>query len=510
MSASDVPDRLQHIVVIGDGAAAWMAAAELARALGRACTVRVVPAAAGRAGDGFGADTLLPLPDARLGLWQDEDRLVGAAGGAFGWGVALDGWSARDRTWFLPFGTLGANLGPVPFHQLVLRLRRDGRAVRLADYSLCALAAQAGRFARPVPAARSVLSTCRYALHVDADALALALRERADDAGAARVNAPFVRAERAPDGNIAAVHTADGARHAGQLFLDCSESGLLAGDAAWEDWSHWLACDRALVARVERRPGPPPYAIAAAHAAGWTRHVPLGDATELVALHGAGGEAAAHASLRGAAGASGLGRIRSVPLRCGRRAEPWRGNCVALGPAAAFVDPLSAGNLHFVQTALARLLELLPAEPRAAATRREYNRRTAAELDCARDQAIALYKTNGRHGEPFWDERRAMALPQSLDYRLRVYASRGKVVQYDEEPFEEASWIALFDEQGVAPPRNHPMADGFAAADLDAHVARIRAIMIEELKRMPSHAEYLARLHGGRKFHDERSAPGMR
>src|SRR5690606_15946254 len=156
----------------------------------------------------------------------------------------------------------------------------------------------------------------------------------------------------------------------------------------------------------------------------------------------------------------------------------------ALGPAAAFVEPLAVGNLHLVQTAVARLLELLPAEEHSPAAVREYNRRTAAELDNARDHAAALYATNGRRGEPFWDERRAVAPPESLTYRLELYASRGKVALYDEEPLEEASWICLLDEQGVRPARHHPMADGFAVRDLEAHLARVRSIMLEVLAKM--------------------------
>lgn len=493
MSTKEGVGRVEHIVIVGGGVAGWMAAANLAEALRPAARLRVVPVAgAGDASFG-GADSLLPLRDERLGFLREADTLLAAGAGSCGWGVAFDGWSPCARPWFLPFGSIGASLGPVPFHQIVLRLRRAGRPVRLADYSLPALAAQAGRFAWPGGPARSVLSTCRHALHLDVDALAGSLRARAEAAGVRALRAPFAAAERSADGRIEAVRTADGARIGADLVLDCSETAVVSGQDPWEDWSPWLACDRVLFAQVPRTADPPPYALAEAHAAGWTRHLPLGHARSLAAFCNAapGGEAAALASLQRAGLVT---EPESAPFRCGRRREPWRGNCVALGAAAARVDPVFAGNLHFLQTALARLLELLPAEPHSPACAREYNRRTAAELDNARDQAIALYKTNGRRGEPFWDTCRAMTVPDSLAYRLDTYASRGKVVLHDEEPFDEAAWIALFDEQGIAPPRNHPLADGFPIADLEAHLARIRTILVEELKRMPAHAEHLARV----------------
>ncbi|HEX7061336.1 MAG TPA: tryptophan 7-halogenase [Woeseiaceae bacterium] len=501
MSGQAGLERVQRIVIVGSGVAAWAAAASLAKVLGPAGRLRVVPAAETADAGYGGADSLLPLHDERLGCLRDAAAMLTAGDGSCGWGVAFDGWSPHARPWFLPFGSIGAGLGPVPFHQIVLRLRREGRAVRLADYSLPALAAQSGRFAWPGGPARSVLSTCRNALHLDVAALADALRERAGAAGVMSSRAPFASAERAGDGRIAGIHTADGTRLGADLVLDCSETAVLSGRDPWEDWSPWLACDRALAARVPRAADPPPYALAEAHAAGWTRHLPLAHATSLVAFFNAarGGEAAALASLERAGLAA---EPDNVPLRFGRRREPWRGNCVALGAAAARLDPLVVGNLHFLLTALARLLELLPAEPRSPACAREYNRRTAAELDNARDQAIALYKTNGRRGEPFWDECRAMAVPDSLAYRLDTYASRGKVVLYDEEPFDEAAWIALFDEQGIAPPRNHPLADGFPIADLEAHLARIRAILLDELKRMPAHADHLARVRAAERRPD--------
>jgi tryptophan halogenase len=489
--ASPSPSR--RVVVIGDGVAGWRVAGVLAAALGPAGSVSVVACPDGER-DFPGADALLPSANPRLAFARDEDRLLVAAGGAFGWGIAYHGWAAPDRAWFLPFGSLGAGLGPVAFHQIVLRLRQEGRPVRLADYSLAALAAQAGRFARPGGDPRSVLSTCRYALHLDARRLAAALRERAEAAGVVRAQGSFAAAERAADGSIAAVRTGDGARLAADLFIDTSRAAVLTGDDGWEDWSAWLPCDHAAVARVPQG-APPPYVLAEAHAAGWTRHLPLADATVLVSSYRAagGGEAAALASLRRATGRS-RPEVTVSPVRFGRRQRPWCGNCVALGPAAALVDPLAVGNLHLLDRAVARLLELLPADAHMQASEREYNRRTAAELDNVRDLAAALYRTNGRHGEPFWDEVRAAVPPESLAYRMRLYRSRGKVVLYDEEPLEESSWISLFDEQGVRPERHHPMADGFPARDLDAHVARIRSIMIEELKRMPSHAEYLGRI----------------
>ena len=124
----------------------------------------------------------------------------------------------------------------------------------------------------------------------------------------------------------------------------------------------------------------------------------------------------------------------------------------------------------------------------------EYNRLTALELDHARDFALLHYKLNGRHGEPLWDRSRAMTIPETAAYKLRSYESRGRVTLYDEEPLDEASWLNLFDEQGVTPRHYSRMADGFKVSELQAHVERVRHIMLDELKTMPLHGDFLARL----------------
>jgi tryptophan halogenase len=497
-------EAVRRIVIVGDGVAAWMAAAALTEVLNPAeCSISVL--GAGRSGSGAPppdlADAILPLPDNdRLAQEPEEDWIVTGSGGAFTYGIALSGWSAPGATWFHHFGPTGANLGPAGFHHLAMRLRREGTPLRLADYSLAALAAQAGRFARPGPDPRSVLQTCRYGLHLDGERLAEVLARSAVAAQVRRLAGHYSRAERAEDGFIAAVVSDNGERHEGDLFLDCTgDAAELAGDGPdtdWDDWSAWLSCDRRLSASVTSRLPPPPYSHAAAHEAGWVRQLPLQGRMALSSFYCADfsdGEQAL-ANLRSAAGGAGLADVRDCAIRFGRRRLAWHRNCIALGRAAAIIDPVGSNDLHLLRCAVNRLVQLLPGDRKATAEAAEYNRRTAQQLDNARDFAILHYKLNGRHGEAFWDACRAISVPSSLTYRMNLYESLGRVAMYDDEPLEDVSWISLFDEHGVRPRHYSPIADGFSAGDLQRHVARVREIMIDELRRMPLHADYLAGL----------------
>jgi len=515
-SAPGAPARPRHLVVAGGGLTAWMTAAVLARALNPERWSTTLVGADGTVDslEPFGAaDATLPWPTGHHpALAIDDRRIVARTGGGFSFGIALSGWTGDGSSYFQPFSTPGAPLGPVPFHHLAVRLRRAGVTVRLANYSLAALAAQAGRFEQPGRDPRSVLSTCEYGLHLATGKLADWSREQARAAGVATAPGRVEQVEHAPDGSIAALLTSGGQRIEGDLFLDCTgaEGRLIASlpETGWEDWSGWLPCDRILSAVADDGSAPLPYSHVQAHAAGWTRHLPLQGRAAFDTLYSSGlmDDKQAIAALRRLAGAARLNDLQARYVRLGRRGRVWWRNCVALGAAAALIDPVAVTNLHLLRLGLDLLLRLLPAGRSATVEAAEYNRRFTALLDHARDFTLAHYKLNGRAGEPLWDACRDMAVPDSLDYKLRLYASRGRVALYDEEPLDEVRWINLFDEQGVTPRACSPIAEGLAVADMRAHAERVRAVMIEAVGRMPAHAEFLAGLQAG----DAAAADGRR
>jgi len=508
----------QRLVIAGDGLAAWMTAAALVRALNPAHRPIVVVSIGGGPEDSsvFGrADATLPTGSAwHPALELDEGQLVATTGGGFSLGIALTGWARPGSTWFQPFSAAGAALGPVPFHHVVSRLRQTGASARLADYSLAALAAQAGRFQRPGRDPREVLSTCRYGLHLDCATLARGLQVTAEAAGARRATGILTDVERAPDGGILALRTSDGERIEGTLFLDCTGGNArligTAPTAAWRDWSRWLPCDRALSATFATDAAPAPYSHAEADSAGWTRQVPLQGRVQLTRFYRSDllDDERALAGLQGQAGGA-PGAPKAGPVAFGRREVAWHRNCVALGEAAVVIDPVAASNLHLLRVGIDRLLKLLPAGSEPAVEAAEYNRQTAAQYDNARDFALLHYKLNGRPGEALWEACRAIPLPAALDYRLRLFEARGRVALYDEEGFEEADWVNLLDGHGVRPRRHSPIADGLTRREAEAHLERVRGIMLDTLRGMPTHADYLAALHGTMPAKGSGRPPGM-
>jgi tryptophan halogenase len=464
-----------RIVVVGDGVAAWLAAFALAQRLGARGSVQVVPIGYGSHGLGPFGNGLVGLPEWQLtamaqalpaGLLQRHAAMNPVLG------IAYSGWGPGGAPWFLPFGECGAPIGSVPFTQLAIRGRLAGRRVRLADFSLAALAAQAERFDLPAADPRSPRSTLAFAAHLEADGLAAVLKAAALRLGVVESAAPLEGAVEAPHG-VSALRLADGVSLPGDLFVDAC--GALRRGAGWESWGALFPCDAALC-RVETAPTPAPYALMTATEAGWTASVPVAGFRHETMLLATGG------------GSLPDGAARFVP---GMARKPWRGNVVAIGAAALLLEPLLGTGLLSTTTAVERLAGLLPHAPESRVEAAEYNRLTRLEAEGLRDMLLAFWRTNGRVGEPLWDKARAEPVPEELARKLSLYAARGVMPIEDGELFEAADWAMLLDGQGMQPHRCSPMAGAIEMAAIDAHLARLRERLIADLRQMPPHSAFL-------------------
>ncbi len=472
---------IERIVIAGGGVAGWLTAAALARQT--RCQIHVVEQ--GDVDDSLGVPliveaTLPSTPHFLQLLGFDEDALLSASSGSFTLGRALIGWRAGSPA-FHPYGDIGAPMGPVGFHHLVQRLRGEGQDINLVNYALAALCAQAGRFARPLAGDASVHSTLDYGLHLDVAKLRAAMKVDALSRGVALSEGAISGVAFDQSGLIDAVNLASGERIAGDLFIDCtgpaaSLIGRMHG-ARFEHWNHWLPCDAAITSVVPDALAPLPYGSVEAHPAGWR---------STTAVQGQIGEAVICSSAH-------VSGFEAEPYRFtqGRQSRPWLGNCLSIGGAAAMIDPLASTPLHLAGNAIARLLALFPHDRSCAVEASEYNRQTCEELDNGRDFAILHYKANGRFGDSFWDACRAMPVPDRLAHKIALYESNGRVALHDEESFEAADWIALFDAMNVQPRSHDTMAGAIDAARIADHLAQVRAVMLKAVASLPTHADYL-------------------
>jgi tryptophan halogenase len=345
--------------------------------------------------------------------------------------------------------------------------------------------------------AGSPLADIAYAFHFDAARYAALLRRKAEAAGVQRVEGRIDRVETGGAG-IQRLHLQGGAVVEGDFFIDCSGlHALLLGEALgvpFEDWRHWLPCDRAWA--VPTAPHGPlrPFTRATAREAGWQWRIPLQHRAGNGHVFASGyiDEAAARETLLRHLDGPPLAEPRLIRFRTGRRARAWVGNCVAIGLSGGFLEPLESTSLHLIQSGVLRLLDLFPAEGLAAADIAEYNRQTADEMAAVRDFIILHYTLTRRSDTPFWQHCRTMAVPASLRDRIELFASHGRLFRHGSELFSEPSWLQVLLGQGPRPRAHHPLAERRPLDQALAFVDDTREVVRRCVAVMPDHAEFIS------------------
>jgi tryptophan halogenase len=184
-----------------------------------------------------------------------------------------------------------------------------------------------------------------------------------------------------------------------------------------------------------------------------------------------------------------VGDPRLLRFTAGQRTASWSHNCVALGLSAGFMEPLESTSIHLIQSAVARLLTFLPQSSGGPAARDTYNRVTVTEWAHIRDFLVLHYKANGRVGEPFWDENRAMAIPDSLSARIALFREAAIISREESELFTEEGWGQVMIGQGLTPRSFSPLAAAMDGTEVAGFLSKLAASYRLAAEQLPHHAE---------------------
>ncbi|MBW3164232.1 tryptophan halogenase family protein [Ferrimonas balearica] len=488
----------QQVVILGGGSAGWMTAAMLARVLGSAVTVTLVESEQiGTVGVGEASIPPLALFNQALGI--DQAEFMAATAATFKLGIQFEHWGQQGDRYLHAFGAIGRDLGLTPFHHLWLQQQPDAVA-DLWQYSLNAQAAEQHRFARLDRIDGTPLAGLTHAYHFDAGRYAAFLRQYAEQRGVVRIEGRVDQVELTANGDIQALQLADGRRIEGQLFIDCS--GLAARlieqtlSSGFEDWSHWLPCDRAWAVPSANTDTLRPYTRAIAREAGWQWQIPLQHRTGngLVFASRFLDEETARQQLLANLDSEPLAEPRLIRFRVGRRRQQWHRNCIAIGLSSGFLEPLESTSIHLIQSAIMRLVKLFPsAQGEMDALRDSFNCESQREFEQVRDFIILHYHLNQRGDAPLWRHTRTMALPESLAAKLALFGESGRLLRQQDELFTEVAWLQVMLGQGLVPKSVHPLAQSLSPAQLQEFLLNLRTIIGHTAGRLPSHQDFLAR-----------------
>lgn len=476
-----------------------MSAAALACMIGRGTDEIVLVESSDIGTIGVGEATLPTIRQFNRSIGLDEIDFIRRTDASFKLGIEFRDWSEPGRSFFHGFGDFGPALRGVSAHQLWLKTRGSEDDLGYERYSIATVAARLDRFAPPVPDAGSVLGSYSYAFHFDATLNAQYLRSIAEARGVKRVDARIVDVRlRGTDGFIEELVLDDGRTISGDLFIDCSGFiGLLTAGALkteFEDWSDWLPCNRAWAVPCTGVKGLTPYTRSTARNAGWQWRIPLqhriGNGHVFCDAFTSETEAAdiLLANLDGPA----LAEPRLIKFTTGRRRQFWRRNCVAIGLASGFLEPLESTSIALVELGVGRLIELFPDqafEPRLA---EEYNRLMGRNFESIRD-FILLHYWGSNRTEEFWQSFKSKPLPDALRHQIELFKASGEVAIYDTSQFAEPSWTSLFLGHRMWPRRSNPILDGIDGSALEQELNRRRSLVEGAAQSLPPHEAFIAK-----------------
>lgn len=483
--------KIQKIVIAGGGTAGWMAAASLAKLLGKTLDITLIesdqiPTV------GVGEATIPTLLTLHKLLDIDERQFMAEVNATFKLGISFESWRDLNEDYIHSFGFTGKDCWAAGFQHFWLKGRQLGVAKEFGDYCGELVAAQQDKFAI-VP--KNMLN---YAYHLDAGLYAMFLRRLAEKHGAKRVEGKIVSVgQNGESGYIENVALESGEVVEGDLFIDCSGfRGLLIEQTlhtGYDDWSHFLPMNSAVAVQTETLGAPVPYTRAIARDAGWQWRIPLQSRVgngQVFCDRYISDDEATQSLLNNIEGKT-LTEPRVLKFKTGMRRKHWTKNCIAMGLSSGFIEPLESTSIHLIQRGIVRLMQMFPYDGIREPDVNEFNSQMEFEILNIRDFIVLHYHVTNRSDTPFWRFCRSMNIPDSLRHRIELFKQTGRVFQVPTELFAENSWTQVMLGQGLMPEQYHPIVNMMSDEELKAFLRGIDQTVTNLVGQLPSHHDFI-------------------
>jgi len=490
------PRALRKICIVGGGTAGWIAAALMAEHFKGLCEIELV-----ESDDigtiGVGESTVPPFMQLLAKLGVNEQDFIRQTQASFKLGIQFEDWLRKGESYFHPFGALGVPVDISEFFQLWLKAKANGYEGELLDFAPAAAMARQNKFTLPFKALKTPVGGAAYAVHVDARRVATFLRNFSEARGVKRTEGMVEDVIQRNDGFVEALVLKSGERVDADFFIDCSGfRALLIGKAlkvGYQDWSHWLLCDRAIAVQTENVGPPPPYTLAQAQDCGWRWRIPLqhrtGNGHVFASKYLSDDEATA--TLMSQVEGEPVVKPMVVPFKTGMRDRIWDKNVLSLGLASGFIEPLESTAIHLVYRGMEFFFRYLPDRTCDPALIAEFNRRMTTDYEEIRDFVILHYCLTQRDDTPFWREYRDMVLPETLQSKLDLFRVNGTLREGLDELFRSVSWQAVMEGMGVRPAGYHPLVDRIPFDGMLNNLDQAVDTLNRAVEGVPSHQDFI-------------------
>jgi tryptophan halogenase len=512
-------NKIENIVIVGGGTAGWMTASLLAKTLGKSLNIILVES--DKIGIvGVGEATIPPIINFNRAIGVDEKAFINATQGTIKLGIEFNNWNQQGDSYMHAFGSIGKKFPFCDFHHFWLRAQQLESASNTAyknesaknheidsttinsnsfwDYSLNYQTAKHNKFAAFNNIPNTNLPGLSYAYHFDAGLYAKFLRNHAENMGVKRIEGTITQVEQNHEsGFVERLILDDGQTLTGDLFIDCTGLAALLIEktlsTGYDDYSHWLPCNRAMAVPCEKTENIEPYTRSTAHKVGWQWRIPLQHRTGNGLVYSSkhmSDEEAKELLLSNLDGKP-LAEPRVIPFQTGRRRKQWNKNVIAIGLSSGFFEPLESTNIHLIQTAAIRLLKFFPHNGINIEEVNEFNRQSKLESEGIRDFIILHYKLNSRGDSEFWRTCQRMDIPVSLLNKIQLFNKSGKVFCNPDDLFTEIAWQQVMIGQGNLPQDHHPLADSLSAEQINELMDNLKILINRTVEKLPDHNDYL-------------------
>jgi tryptophan 6-halogenase len=511
----------KKVTIVGGGTAGWMTAAYLRAAFGERLSITLVESGVVST-IGVGEATFSTVRHFFSYLGLDERDWMPECQATYKLAIRFENWRRPGHYFYHPFERLPVVQGFTSAEWwlkagrserfdrdcfVIAALCDEKRSPRSLDGSLFEADLDAGTASHKSTLAEQQ-TQFPYAYHFDASLLADYLMRLSIRQGVVRIVDDVVGCNRDERGWITSLQTREHGEIDGDLFVDCTGfRGLLISQALEEpfvSYQHCLPNDRAVALRVPAdmaREGIRPCTTATAMDAGWIWTIPLFGRNGMGYVYASDycTPDEAERTLRDFAGPAARDlEANHIRMRIGRVRNSWVNNCVAIGLASGFVEPLESTGIFFIQHGIEQLVKHFPDESWDPSVIRHYNQLVARCLDGVREFLTLHYRGAARADTPYWQATKERELPDGLAERLELWSRKlpdTETISPYYHGFEPYSYTAMLMGLGGVRVAYRPaldLMDTCAAQEEWQRVSRVGRRLVSEL---PSQYEFVAQLN---------------
>jgi tryptophan halogenase len=488
---------IEKIVIVGGGTAGWIAAATIGNIF-KNTNLKIELVESDDIGViGVGEATIPPLINILESLGIDLIDFIKKTQASFKLGIKFEDWKNIGESYFHPFGTVGRDIDGYNFYQCWLKCQAEGDKTPLMAHSPESVLSEQGKFFFPHKVQNTPLARAFYALHLDSVLAGKYLRNYAENLGVIRTEGMVEQITQHENGNIASVVLKDGQTLCADFFIDCSGfKGLLIEETlktGYESWADYLPCNKAVTVQTKNVGDTPPYTTSKAQEAGWMWKIPLQHRTGngYVFCDKYITDEQAKKTLLDNIEGEPIMEPRIIPFTTGVRKKAWVKNCLSLGLAQGFIEPLESTAIHLVSKTIAFFIRSFPTKSCEQVLIDQFNRSVRTDYEEIRDFLVLHYCKTSRTDSEFWRWCQSMNIPPTLKHKIDLFQASGGLSVRDEELFQPTSWYAVFDGLGVKPDTYNPTLDAWDADKLKGILAKGQQGLFDMTQQQPSHDEFI-------------------